>query len=195
MADAAGEAAAVSAASATERILRAAIAELVSRGAGALAMHDVAERAGVSKGLIHYHYQDKDALLARAAERLGARIAMRASRALASSSPATVVEDLRRWLQTELDLGEWHALLALGEWPASSVQAASREALEARRAVTARMTQQLFELLGVRPRIALKHAADLLVALVGGLAVEPESDADPLAAFDVLVLALLGLAE
>ena len=49
------------------RILQAAQEELVRRGAGALAMHEVADRAGVSKGLIHYHYHDKDALLARVA--------------------------------------------------------------------------------------------------------------------------------
>ena len=50
-------------ADAPARILDAAIASLVSAGAGALAMHEVAERAGVSKGLIHYHFRDKDALL------------------------------------------------------------------------------------------------------------------------------------
>src|ERR687885_690661 len=55
-------------AGAAERILRATGRTIVDRGAVALTMHDVAEEAGVSKGLIHYHFHDKETLLARLAE-------------------------------------------------------------------------------------------------------------------------------
>jgi AcrR family transcriptional regulator len=50
---------------AAERILRAAIRRIVASGAAALTMHEVSEEAGVSKGLIHYHFHDKETLLAR----------------------------------------------------------------------------------------------------------------------------------
>jgi AcrR family transcriptional regulator len=180
---------------ASERILRAAIGELVALGAGELAMHDVADRAGVSKGLIHYHYRDKEALLARAAERLGERIAARAHRALGASTADSVVEDLRHWLATELETGEWRALLSLAEFTAPAVRRASREALDARQAVATRMMARLFNVMGMRPRVAPELLGELWVALVGGLATEVDGVRAPGAAFDVLLLALLGLAE
>lgn len=179
---------------ASERILRAAIGELVSLGAGELAMHDVADRAGVSKGLIHYHYRDKEALLARAADRLGTRIAARAQRALSASSAESVVEDLRRWLDTELEIGEWRALLSLAEFPASAVQEASAVALEARRLAATRMMDRLFTVMELRPRVAPELLGELWVALVGGLAMEADAARAAGPAFNVLVLALLGLA-
>jgi AcrR family transcriptional regulator len=179
---------------ASERILRAAIGELVSLGAGELAMHDVADRAGVSKGLIHYHYRDKEALLARAADRLGTRIAARAQRALSGSTADSVVEDLRRWLDTELEIGEWRALLSLAEFPAPAVQQASGIALEARRLAASRMMARFFAVMDLRPRVAPELLGELWVALVGGLAMEADAAHAAGPAFDVLVLALLGLA-
>jgi len=179
---------------APERILRAAIAELVLHGAGALSMHEVADRAGVSKGLIHYHYHDKDAVLARAAARLGDRICARGRRSVAATTPATAVTDLRAWMDGELRLGEWRALITLGDWLAPAVQAAAREALDARRAMTAELAAMMFARLGIRPRIAPEQTGDLLVALISGLAVE-SGGGDPAAAFDMLVLALIGLAD
>ena len=44
---------------AAERILEAAARVLAERGAAGLSMQDVAQEAGVSKGLIHYHYRDR----------------------------------------------------------------------------------------------------------------------------------------
>ena len=49
---------------ATERILKAAATRLAISGASMLTMQEIAEEAGVSKGLIHYHFHDKDTLLA-----------------------------------------------------------------------------------------------------------------------------------
>jgi AcrR family transcriptional regulator len=179
---------------APERILRAAVAELVLHGAGALAMHEVADRAGVSKGLIHYHYHDKDAVLARAAERLGERIASRGRRALAASTPGSVVGDLREWMSVELRTGEWRALVSLGDWPAPAVQRAARQALAARRAMAGEMAASMFARLRIEPSITAAQAGDLLAALVSGLAVESRGADATSSAFDVLVLALLGLA-
>src|SRR5688572_32204146 len=52
---------------AAERILRGAAECLVLKGAAELSMQDVADTAGVSKALIHYHYRDKEALLEQVA--------------------------------------------------------------------------------------------------------------------------------
>ncbi len=177
------------------RILQAAQEELVLRGAGALAMHDVADRAGVSKGLIHYHYQDKDALLARVAVRLGERIAERARGALATSTAPAAVDDLRRWVDAEIALGEWRGLLALAEWPAADVRSTAHGALGARRVAVSGLMGRLFSVLAVRPRIGRVAIAELAIALVSGLVAESSGNRASSMAIDAIVLALLGLSE
>ena len=180
---------------ASERIVEAALGELVRCGAGSLAMHDVADRAGVSKGLIHYHYHDKNALLARAVLRLAERISARTRGALSVATTATAVRALAEWIVREIELGEWRALLSLAEWNAENVRAAAAEALAERRAGMQATLERLFELLGVRPRIALAPLLDLTLAVVNGLTVESGRDGDPSAAVDALVLALYRLTD
>jgi AcrR family transcriptional regulator len=176
-------------------IREAAVDELVRTGAPALAMHEVAARASVSKGLIHYHYRDKDALLAAAAQRLGERIAEREDGALSRSTAATAVDDLRRWIAGEREAGEWRALLSLAQWDTGKVAAAARDALAERRVKAAATTTRLFALFGVRARIAPDQIGALLAAVMSGLAIAPPDDDGGGAAADVLALALLGLAE
>ena len=62
-----GRARAVPRLSAPTRILQAAAACIVARGASQLSLQEVAQAADVSKGLIHYHFHDKETLLARLA--------------------------------------------------------------------------------------------------------------------------------
>lgn len=176
------------------RILDAAAAELVRAGAGELAMHEVAARAGVSKGLIHYHYHDKDALLAGAAARLGERIAGRERALLARATAESVVEDLRAWIDGELDAGERRALLSLVRWPTGAVAGAAARAVAERREAAARIVARVTELLRYRPRVAAEHLGGLLAAAMHGMAIAPgEPAAGPSA--DVLILALLAMAE
>lgn len=177
------------------RILDAALEALVRQGAGSLAMHEVAERAGVSKGLIHYHFHDKNALLAEIAERLGERITARARRALSGSSTATAIKDLEHWLASELEIGEWRGLLALCEWPADEVQRAAAAALDARRDEVRLVLDRLFALLHIQTKMSLSPLVDLTVATVNGLAVERESGRDPRHALDALVLAFYRLSD
>jgi TetR/AcrR family transcriptional repressor of bet genes len=180
---------------ATTRILDAALEELVAHGADSLAMHAVAERAGVSKGLIHYHFHDRNALLADVAPRLAARIAARARKALVASTTTTVIADLERWLERELELGEWRGLLALAEWPAADVQHAAAAALASRREEVRRVLEQLFALLEIRTKISLAPLTDLAVAVVNGLAAERSSGRDASPALDALVMAFYRLSD
>ena len=57
-----------------ERILYAAAARIVAGGTANLSMQDVADAAGVSKGLIHYHFHDKETLLTRLIEWMTQRV-------------------------------------------------------------------------------------------------------------------------
>lgn len=183
--------------SAPERILRATAVCIVESGAVALTMQEVAEEAEVSKGLIHYHFHDKDTLLARLVEWMTQQLVAREAAALARSTPRSALDDLWRWLWGEVERGHLHVLLELGEWRNELVHRASRAALRARREASAETVARLFALLELRPRVPAPLVADVVVAFVDGLAAasRADSDRDPRAAFDVLWLSLLSLAE
>ena len=80
------------------RILNSAVRLLTERGVARFNLQDVAEAAAVSKGLIHYHYHDKDTLLTRLVESLAAGVVSRQAEALQGAAdvllPGGVVEDL-----------------------------------------------------------------------------------------------------
>lgn len=184
-------------ADAAERILRAAVRRIVASGAAALTMHEVAEEAGVSKGLIHYHFHDKETLLARMVEWITRNLVAREHAALAESPPRRAIDDLWSWLATELERGHIRVLLELAEWRGPLVQSAIRASTAARREAAEESVGHLFSLLALRPRIPPALLADVVVAFVDGLSVatgiDPETNTR--AAFDVFWLALLGLAD
>lgn len=160
-------------------------------------MTDVAEEAGVSKGLIHYHFHDKETLLARVVEWMTRQLVVREAAALVESAPRHAIDDLWQWLDGELERGHLRVLLELAQWPEPLVHSAVRASATARRAAAAESTARLFALLGLRPRIPNELLADVIVPFVDGLAasagLEPEWNAR--AAFDVFWLSLLSLAE
>jgi AcrR family transcriptional regulator len=181
-------------ADASERILGAAVRCIVEVGAAAVTMHEVAEEAGVSKGLIHYHFHDKETLLARVVEWLTRAVTARERRGLAESTPRTAVDDMWDWLSGELDRGHIRVLLELTEWREPLVQRAARDSARDRRAAAVESTDLLFTLLGLKPRIPIGLLAD--VAFVDGVAIgAADPEFNPRAAFDVFWLAVLSLAE
>jgi AcrR family transcriptional regulator len=182
---------------AAERILRAAVRRIVISGAGALTMHEVAEEAGVSKGLIHYHFHDKETLLARMVEWMARNLVAREREALAHSVPRHAIDDLWAWLSAELERGHVRVLLELAQWRGPLVERAVHAANLARRSAAAASIDRLFTLLALRPRVPAPLLADVVVPFVDGLAaatgIDPEFNAR--AAFDVFWLSLLSLAE
>src|ERR671932_410350 len=103
-------------ADAAERILRAAVRRIVASSAAALTMHEVAEEAQVSKGLIHYHFHDKETLLARLVEWMTRNLVAREDGSIANSEPRQAIDDLWRWLEGELERGHIRVLNELAEW-------------------------------------------------------------------------------
>jgi AcrR family transcriptional regulator len=184
-------------ADASDRILRATVRCVVDAGAASLSMHQVAEEAGVSKGLIHYHFHDKETLLARSVEWIARALATREADALAAADERSAVDDLWTWLEGELKRGHIRVLLELGEWRGPLVRAAAREAAAARRERAAFTAARLFGLLGLRSRVPESLLADVVVSFMDGLAaahaLHPDGNHRP--AFDVFWLALLGLAD
>jgi AcrR family transcriptional regulator len=182
---------------ATERILHAAAARLAISGASMLTMQEIADEAGVSKGLIHYHFHDKDTLLARLVIWMAEGLVRRERAALETSTPRTAIDDLWQWLEAELSRGHLRALVELAHWRSERVRAAAAEAMRLRRIASTTSVERLFALLALRPRVPPVLLGDVLVTFLDGLAsaAVAEGGADARAAFDVLWLALLELAE
>ena len=182
---------------AATRILEAAAATVREGGSAAVSLQDVADRATVSKGLIHYHFHDRETLLARLADWLADALVARERAALAAATPQSAIDRLWAWLEEEIERGDVRALLELGREPGPAVRDALRAASRRRRETAAATTERLFALLALRPRVPPPLLADVVVAFVDGLALESAlaPDRPRRIAFDVLWLALLGLAE
>ena len=182
---------------AAERILMAAAALLRVRGAGELSMQEIADAAGVSKGLIHYHFQDKDALFLRLVAHFEETLEERGRAALTASTPASVVDDLRRWVDAEVACGDWRALLLLATSTNPEVRARVARAQRALSALAESTSQRLHVLLGLRPRIAPALVGQLLMTVVSGLVLLDEADAaiNVRGVYDVLILGVIALAE
>lgn len=182
---------------AADRILQATAQTIAERGAASLTMSEVAEEAGVSKGLIHYHFHDKETLLARVVEWMARQVVERERLALANSTPRTAIDDLWTWLSGEVERGQLRVLVELAEWREALVQREIRDAMRLRRQATMESTALLFELLSLKPRVPLELITETILAFRDGLVIgarrDPESN--PRAAFDVFWLALLCLAD
>jgi len=190
--------------SATRRILAAATRQIASGGAAALALSDVAREAGVSKALIHYHFRDKDTLLARLVDQLTHDLLDRERTALAAyvgQHNPLAVDSLWQWLEAELQRGDIRVLLELDSCRGVAVQQAAYRAAKIRRSAAKDTVERLFTILDLRPRIDSSLLADVFIAFVDGLAMNAGLGAAagdaPTArvAFDVFWLAMLSLAE
>lgn len=191
---------------AAARILESAAECLVVRGAANMALHEVAESAGVSKGLIHYHFHDRDTLLARLAEWMTARMVAREATVLDGAEPAEGVERLWLRIEDELARGHLRALLELEQETGPYLRDALDASAATRRDAAAQTIARLFALLELAPRVPPAQIAETVLAFEHGLARRHRGAADDAgelapalqrarAAFDVFWLALLGLGE
>lgn len=185
------------AASAPTKILQAAIERVKTAGLVRLSLQDIADEAGVSKGLIHYHFRDRDALLARLIEWLAERVLAREAAVFENRAPQEAIDAMWCWLDAELARGELWVLLELQHDPADGAALAARRAARLRHGQATETAERLFRMLGLRPRVPAELMAGVIVAFIDGLATEtplqPEREAR--VSFDVFWLALLSLAE
>lgn len=182
---------------ATRRILDAARAIVARGGAAEVSMGGVALQAGVSKALVHYHFRDKDSLLFALVEDVGFATLARARDAMSRETEAHALDAYWSWLEHELRGGDLRILISLAEYDSERVRSASRRIADQRRELAGEHTALVFFRLGLTPRVATDLIADTVLAFADGLAtvcaLHPERDPRP--AFDVMWLALLGLAE
>ena len=95
------------------RIVRAGTRCITREGVAGASMAAIAEEAGVSKALLHYHYHDRATLLAEIAERIGLDVVERERAAVDESGGTGGLDALWRWLDDELRRGELAALATL----------------------------------------------------------------------------------
>lgn len=182
---------------ASVRLLTAATQMARIQGAAGLTVQGIATEAGVSKALVLYHFRDKDELVARLVGWLTRRVVEREHAALEKSSAGTVMEDLWRWLDHELRLGELRVLVELG-CPGGSAQCdASAESMNGRLKAAEQTLSRVFSILDLPPRVPVALVAPVHEAFVSGMAVmkEQQLSANHRLTFDVFWLALLNLAE
>lgn len=190
------------------RILDAAARQIGHVGAADLSMSGVAREAGVSKALIHYHFRDKDSLLARVVAQLTEGLLSRERECLAryeTEHSPLAVDALWEWLAFELRRGDIRVLLELDAYRGRDVRDAARAAAAQRRAIARETVEGLFRILDLKPRIEAALLGEVVVAFIDGLAIDAglasgsdgSSDlpADARVAFDVFWLAMLSLAE
>jgi AcrR family transcriptional regulator len=179
------------------RIVRAGARCITREGVTGASMAAIAEEAGVSKALLHYHYHDRATLLAEIAERIGIDVVERERAAVDESGGTGGLDALWRWLEDELRRGELAALVTLSLTRLGKVRLATRTAATERRRSAARTIKHLFTELDLTPRIPAALLADAAVAFVDGLALDVANGTarDPRVSYDIFWLALLGLTE
>ena len=178
-------------------ILDAARRLIAERGAAAVSLQDVADAAAVSKALIHYHYIDRETLLARLVDATAAGLMHREREALRVAQGVSAVDALWSWLEQELARGDIRVLLEVSQDRSPRVQEAARIAAGQRAEAAAVTVDRLFALLGLRPRLGPELLAGAVVAFIDGLAFDAPltPDRPARASFDVFWLAMLSLAE
>jgi AcrR family transcriptional regulator len=166
-------------------------------GAAQVSLQTVADAAGVSKALIHYHFRDRDELLARLVDWVTVQVVQGEELALAVADATTALDALWTWLEGELASGHLRALGELAGERGDAVRDAIRRSREARRAQATQTIERLFAALGLTPRLPAPLIGDVTVAFVDGLAAEAAIDPtdNHRLRFDVYWLSVLSLAE
>lgn len=178
------------------KLLDATAVILRDEGAAAVSVQRVADVAGTSKALVHYHFSDKRALLAACATRLAAQLVAFDDRALSSSTPSSALADTWRALWDAEPLGARRAFIALAAGRGVLQSPATLATIARQRQESAeQLIERLERLLGARLPIPRASVASAYVALADGLSVGTPADRglEARQAFDAFWLAMLSL--
>lgn len=128
------------------QIVQAFLQVMAERGYEGAATTAVARVAGLTPGLIHYHFQDKEAVLVAAVETLGAEHLARVDAALDHPDPLVRLE---AFVDVHLGLGAHADPTALASWVAMGAEAVRRPRVQAAyRAVLDGLLDRLIEVVG-----------------------------------------------
>ncbi|HYV98789.1 MAG TPA: TetR/AcrR family transcriptional regulator [Gemmatimonadaceae bacterium] len=177
------------------RLLDAASTLLCTEGAAAVTIQRVADAAGTSKALVHYHFADKDALLVACAERVTAHLTAAEGSALATSTAETALADLWLGHMSPETCAVRRALLALITDASEATRSALSAAMRRRRLALAGLIGRLEALMSFAPEVHSGTLVAAYTALIDGLTLQRTVDPgdDHRRAFDAFWLAILSL--
>ena len=181
----------------TTRLISAAVAILRDEGTAGVSVQRVADVAGTSKGLVHYHFADKDSLLTACARRVTEQLIDEESAALTSSTAASALDDLWSALSTPEHRGLRRALLALATAATPGMRLGMAESTAQRQRAAARTVGALCQLLHLEVTVSRSALSMLFLAVMDGLGLEgigQEGLAQHRHAYDAFWLAVLSLA-
>jgi AcrR family transcriptional regulator len=168
-------------------------------GLAGLTVGVIAERAGVSTALIHYHFDTKARLLVASAERIAARRATRRSDALSVRSGLDSLDELWRQLEAGVVGGSeraWLELVLHARHDAEVAAALAAPQAGAREAIVRRLPSLLREL-GASSPVSSEELAASLDAVLDGLTVallEGQEPSSVRTAYDAFWLTLIAAA-
>lgn len=160
------------------RILKAAAGVLMGHPPERVTLELVARRAGCAKGLIHYHYRTKDAVLAAAAAEIWTLRAAAWQQALAHRDPSTAIQAAWKLIVDETASGVHRAALQLATRHDDLIGRTARTAAAEFRRTVAAATEALVERMGRTLSVPADEAGGLLVSTINGLGLELEMDVD-----------------
>jgi AcrR family transcriptional regulator len=180
---------------AAQRILTAAAEQLALHGPAALSMQDVADAAEVSKGLIHYHFHDKETLLARVVEWVTRECVAREREAVIAVDGTTALDAVWMWLAAELAGGQRRLLVELASGAGQVLRDALARSAAQRRTQAAETVRVVLGALGMTPRVPVAALGELFACVVDGLVVATAGDParDRRAVFDAFWLGVMEL--
>lgn len=177
---------------ARRRIVEAAHALVSLRGWQAASSATVAQKAGVSKALVHYHFKTKSALLLGVVSLCESQIAERALRAQKrSQADATnAVDTMIAWLHSEATADDLRVVEALGFTRDRDVCARAGEVREMFGTAVTAHTEDVLRVLELSPRVPVALIAELLATTTLGMAAKGQASRPALEALWLCVLTL-----
>ncbi len=188
-----------------QQVIDAAIKTIAKRGIVNTSVSDIASTAGMSKGVVHYHFKSKDDLLARVLEQCSARMSERVRRAW--DQPIAPVEKirgaLREMLATRTDGSPEVRVLA--DLMAHSVHDAKlrKPMSTAFHAMRCEMVDEFvksFTEIGLKPKVPAHIIPKLMMATLDGVGLHhlfdtpsEEDDREILRALEVVAFSLFEL--
>ena len=187
-----------------QQVIDAAIKTLAKRGFANTSVSDIAAAAGMSKGVVHYHFTSKDDLLARVLEQCSAKMSDRVRAAW--EAPNAPMEKIKAalaemWATRTDGNAEIRVLVDLMSLAVHDPKL--RKPLSAQfHAMRADMVEDFvkaFESIGLKPKVPAHIVPKLMMATLDGLGIhqifDPPTESDEKEIFRALELVAFSLFE
>lgn len=155
---------------ARENILASAIEMIRQSGVESLTVEGTADRAGVAKGLVHYHFKTKQGLLAAALEEICNQRCDSWSRAFEADTAQQVVDQTWDLLTAESDQGvvrAWHSLLGVDQLLTGQMVKSAQAMFSA--SIGQALSRMLARRMGLATTVPESEIGCLLAAVIDGM--------------------------